>query len=97
MKQWLYDGWFRFKAWALFNYWKRVSNDDYEEVLKLYLLKRWERRAMKAYIKQLDTHPLSKETADMTGSSWYVGNIAADWSDRIDAKILKHNQESNID
>lgn len=89
MKQWLYDGWFRFKAWVLFNYWKRVSNDDYEEVFKLYLLKRWERRAMKAYIKQLDTH----QTADITGSILYVGTIGPDWEARIDAKIKEKNNE----
>ena len=75
MKQWLYNGWCRFKEWVLFNYWKRVSNEDYEEQVRLYRLKRWEKRAMAAYVHHLDTYPLQKEKADFTGSDWYIGTI----------------------
>ena len=75
MKRWLYDGWFRFKSWALFNYWRYLTKEDSTELLKLYYLKRWEKRAMKAYVNYLDTHPLQKELADFTGSDWYIGTI----------------------
>ena len=75
MKQWLYNGWCRFKEWVLFNYWKRVSNEDYEVQVRLYSLKRREKRAMVAYVNYLDTHPLQKELANFTGSDWYIGTI----------------------
>lgn len=75
MKQWLYDGWFRFKAWVLFNYWRHLTNEDADELRKLYYLRRWEKRAMKAYVDYFDTHPLQKEIADFTGSDWYIGTI----------------------
>jgi hypothetical protein len=70
MKQWLYYGWYRFKDWVLFNYWKFVSDkDDAEELLKLYRLKRWEQRAMKAYVEHINGRKY-KELED-----WYVGTI----------------------
>jgi len=75
MKQWLYDGWFRFKAWVLFNYWRHLTNEDADELRKLYYLRCWEKRAMKAYVDYFDTHPLQKEIADFTGSDWYIGTI----------------------
>ena len=75
MKQWLCDGWFRFKAWVFFNYWRRLTNEDSNELLRLYYIKRWEKRAMKRYVEYLDTHPFGKESADMTGSDWYIGTI----------------------
>ena len=102
MKQWLYDGWFRFKAWVLFNYWRHLTNEDASELRKLYYLKRWEKRAMKAYVERINKQCPTKETADMTGSSWYVGDIANDWQDRIDAKIsferhLKRSEKKKDD
>jgi hypothetical protein len=73
MKQWLYDGWFRFKLWAFFNYWRYLTNEDADELRKIYYLRRWEKRAMKAYVDYFDTHPLQKEI--FTGSDWYIGTI----------------------
>jgi len=74
MKQWLYNGWCIFKEWVLFNYWKFFSDkDDAEELLKLYRLKRWEQRAMKAYVDYLDEH--GEELRKYEAESWYVGTI----------------------
>ena len=86
MKQWLYNGWCRFKEWVLFNYWKRVSNEDYEDHVKLYRQKKWERIAMKAYVNHNNANGNIKVEKS---ESWYVGDIPHNWEDRIDAKILK--------
>jgi len=76
MKQWFCDGWCRFKLWILYNYWRRIySGEDCKDITKLYLKKRYEKRAMKAYIAYYDANPLQLETADMTGSDWYIGTI----------------------
>jgi hypothetical protein len=97
MKQWLYYGWYTFKFWVLFSWWKfSNTEEEYKNLVELYRQNLWEKRAMKAYVNYFDTHPLQREIADLTGSDWYVGSIANDWPDRIDAKILKHNQEANI-
>ena len=71
MKQWLYDGWFRFKSWVLFNYWRHLTNKDSNELLKLYYLKRWEKRAMKAYVKHINGRKYT-ETEDGVR---YIGTI----------------------
>ena len=72
MKQWLYDGWFRFKVWVLFSWWKfSHTEEEHKDLVELYYKKRWEQRAMKAYIEHIDTHPLEKEI----GSDWYIGTI----------------------
>ena len=90
MKQWLYDGWFRFKAWALFNYWRHLTKEDSTELLRLYYLKRWEKRAMAAYVNYLDTHPLQKELANFTGSDWYIGTINPE--KMMNASLEKKNE-----
>ena len=69
MKQWLYDGWFRFKAWVLFNYWRYCTNEDATELQKLYYLRRWEKRAMKAYVEFHNGKRFEEP------ESWYVGTI----------------------
>jgi len=69
MKQWLYDGWFRFKAWALFNYWRHLTNEDASELQKFYYLKRWEERAMKAYVEHINGRKYNEL------ENWYVGTI----------------------
>jgi hypothetical protein len=74
MKQWLYDGWFRFKAWVLFSWWKfSHTGEEHKDLVELYYKKRWEKRAMKAYIEYFDEHGevLRKYEAE----SWYVGTI----------------------
>lgn len=90
MIQWLYDGWFRFKAWVLFNYWRRLTNKDSNELLKLYYLKIWEKRAMNRYVEYLDNHPLQKELADFTGSNWYIGTINPE--KMMNASLEKKNE-----
>ena len=69
MKQWLYDGWFRFKAWVLFSYWRYLTNEDAIELRKFYYLKRWEERAMKAYVKHINGGRYEEP------ESWYIGRI----------------------
>jgi len=73
MKQWIYDGWFRFKSWVLFNYWRYLTNEDADELRKLYYLRRWEKRAMKAYVDYFDTH--REELSKYKPEDWYVGTI----------------------
>ena len=90
MKQWLYDGWFRFKAWALFNYWRYLTSEDANELRKFYYLKRREKRAMAAYVNHIDTHPLQKELADFTGSDWYIGTINPE--KMMNASLEKKNE-----
>jgi hypothetical protein len=50
MKQWLNDVWFKFKTWVVFNWWRYTSNEDLEDLKKLYYLKLWEKHAMKEYV-----------------------------------------------
>ena len=85
MKQWLYNGWCRFKDWILFNYWRRFSNGDHDDLIKFYRRKRWEKNAMNAYVKM---HNGATTKIERSGESWYVGDIPHDWEDRINAKIL---------
>jgi len=81
MKNWLYDGWFRFKTWVLFNYWRHLTNEDSNELLKLYYLKRWEERAMKKYV---EVHNGKKFPEP---ESWYVGTIPDNYMERYNTKI----------
>jgi len=73
MKQWLYYGWLTFKTWALFTYWKMFSKEDYDEQVKLYFSRHWEKRAMKAYIDYFDSH--SEEISKYKPEDWYIGTI----------------------
>ena len=74
MKQWLYDGWFRFKVWVIFNYWKfSHTEEDHKALVELYNKKIWEQLAMKAYVEYLNTH--SEELVKYKAESWYVGTI----------------------
>ena len=69
MKQWLYNGWCAVRAWVLYNYWRRFSNGDHDEILKFYILKRWEKNAMKAYVEYHNGKKFPEP------ESWYVGTI----------------------
>jgi len=83
MKQWLNDVWFKFKTWVVFNWWRYTSNEDLEDLKKLYYLKLWEKHAMKEYVEHINGKKYEKiETT-------YVGDIPHDWLDRINAKIAE--------
>ena len=71
MKQWLYDGWFRFKAWALFNYWRYLTSEDANELRKFYYLKRWEERAMNRYVEDIS----SRKYTETEHGVRYIGTI----------------------
>ena len=74
MKQWLYDRWFRFKVWVLFSWWKFSHTEkEHKDLVELYYKKRWEQRAMKAYVDYLDAH--SEELRKYEAEEWYIGTI----------------------
>ena len=87
MKQWLYNGWFTFKAWVLFNYWRHLTNEDANELQKLYYLKRWEERAMKAYVEHINGRKYEEP------ESWYIGTIPDNYMERYNTKIKEKNNE----
>ena len=69
MKQWLYNGWCAFRAWVLFNYWRHCTNENHDELLKFYILKRWEKNAMKAYVEYHNGKKFPEP------ESWYAGTL----------------------
>jgi len=74
MKQWLYNGWFRFKAWALFSWWKfSHTEEESKDLIDLYCQNLWEKRAMKAYVDYLDAH--REKLRKYEPESWYIGTI----------------------
>jgi len=74
MKQWLYDGWFRFKTWVLFSWWKfSHTEEDSKALVELYYKKLWEKRAMKAYVDFLDAQ--GEELRKYKAEDWYIGTI----------------------
>jgi len=87
MKQWLNDGWFKFKTWVVFTWWKCTSNEDLEDLKKLYYLKLWEKHAMKEYVEHINGRKYEKV------ESWYAGTIPNDYMDRINAKIAEKKEK----
>ena len=74
MKQWLYYGWFRFKAWALFSWWKfSHTEEESKDLIELYYKKLWEKRAMKAYVDYLDAH--REKLRKYEPEDWCIGTI----------------------
>ena len=71
MKQWLYDGWFRFKVWVLFNYWRYLTSEDANELRKFYYLKRWKKRAMNRYVEDIS----SRKYTEIEDGIRYIGTI----------------------
>lgn len=71
MKQWLCGGWFRFKSWVLFNYWRYLTNEDSNELLRLYYLKRWEKRAMTRYVEDISSRKYPEKEDGIS----YIGTI----------------------
>jgi len=80
MKQWLNDGWFKFKTWVLFNWWRCTSNENLEDLQKLYYSKLWEKHAMKAYVEHINGRKYEK------AESWYVGTIPDNYLERLYGK-----------
>jgi len=74
MKQWLYYGWYTFKFWVLFSWWKfSNTEEEYKNLVELYCQNLWEKRAMKAYVDYLDKH--REVLIKYKDESWYVGTI----------------------
>ena len=78
MKQWLYDGWVKFKRWYLFTFWRFFhSKEDREELRKLYDDRLSQKHGIDLYVACLD-RLISYEGNEFKPESWYVGDLKPD-------------------
>lgn len=93
MKLWLYYTWVVFKNWTLFTFWRVFhSKEDREELIKLYVEQRFQKRQMAKNVAFLS----AKGIKPMTSESWYAGTISHDWEDKINAKILNEKAVEDV-
>ena len=73
MKQWIYDGWVKFKRWYLFTFWRFFhSKEDREQLRKFYDDRLSQKHRMDLYVAFIDGQ--SKNEPE----SWYVGDLKPD-------------------
>lgn len=78
MKQWLYDGWVKFKKWYLFTFWRFFhSKEDREQLRKFYDDRLSQKHRMNLYVTFLDQQS-EKEKISFKPESWYIGDLKPD-------------------
>ena len=78
MKQWLYDGWVKFKRWCLFTFWRFFhSKEDREQLRKFYDDRLSQKQRMDSYVAFIDGQS-KKEKVAFKPESWYVGDLKPD-------------------
>jgi len=61
------------------------SKEDREELVKLYNERLFREYSMKAYVDLITAQNKNKdESADLSGLSWYIGDLKADRFDIVD-------------
>ena len=84
MKQWLYDGWVKFKRWYLFTFWRFFhSKEDREQLRKFYDDRLSQKHRMDLYVAFIDRQS-EKEKVPFKPESWYVGDLKADRFEIVD-------------
>ncbi|CAB4171122.1 hypothetical protein UFOVP908_228 [uncultured Caudovirales phage] len=84
MKQWLYDGWVKFKRWYLFTFWRFFhSKEDREQLRKFYDDRLSQKYRMDLYVAFIGRQS-EKEKVHFKPESWYVGDLKADRFEIVD-------------